>query len=123
VFDPEYTKALDELTAQAGNGDVTLAPNANEIIDRDYVPEARPFVHALFKEVKENPREVVRNTVFLNLVRKGVILEPKFDPNTVRRFLALSRRAKIVLGDERFQVMLLTPDELREVRAEGRLQS
>jgi hypothetical protein len=116
VFDPEYTSLLDELTAVARRSKVELTPDAYAIIDRDYSPAARPFIRLLYSQLESDPRTTLARPQFLALLQKVVLRSPVFDMAKIRRLQSLIHRDRLVVGEERVQLSLLTPSELRVAR-------
>jgi hypothetical protein len=120
VFDPEYSQLLDELVASAAGKKLELAPNAEQVITRDFKSQqAITLVHELLFGFAAHPRTALSNGIFLRYLLEGVITSPHLDLAKVRRLLELSANRKAVAGDERVLVTLVPPDQINKTTVPG----
>jgi hypothetical protein len=118
TFDPEATKLIDDLGRVAEEGTFVLAPDADALIEREYPGRDRDFVDPLFSLLESDPRSAFVHPALVHMILEGAVQSPTFDEGKLRRLLELLPDRLTVLEDERLQVWLLTPKQLREALAE-----
>ena len=118
-FSPERTALLRELTATLERAPIELAPDADELVAREYPGLIGLYVNALLKKLPTDPRAAVEQPVFLKLVLKGLLRSPVLDEAKVRRLIELGPDLTTVGGDEQVEVRMLTPEQLRNAGLPG----
>jgi hypothetical protein len=118
-FSPERAALLTALTAKARATKIELAPDADELVDREYPGLVGLYVKASLARLPTDPRAALAQPVFLKLVLKGILRSPVLDEAKVRRLIELSPDLTTIGGDEQVEVRLLDPDEVRKARLPG----
>ena len=82
------------------------------IVDRWY-PGGWALVEPYLDGFAKDPQRSIEQPAFLDLVTKGALRSPSLDLAKVRRLHGLLSRKTLIGRDDRVEVRLLTPEQVR----------
>lgn len=114
---------VNALIAEAvpdADAPVVVADDAADLLAARWDdPAAREFVTAALAEFERDPASVLTNPELLELVAAGYFASPTFDPEVLDA-IAAELPVAIVNDDDLFELRVLTPEELFDLRPDLR---
>jgi hypothetical protein len=118
-FSPERDALIGALAAAARGVKVELAPGSAAFIKRHYTGVRGEIVKRLLAMLPTDPRPVFETPEFVQLLLDGLLRAPVLDRAKMQRLLELPSVGNTINGEERIEVRIVSPAELRATHIPG----